>query len=98
MFRFRWQHVMGLVVGALLGAVAAGLGHSFDYALSLNDGLLWGAVIGGILAGVPQFAQSGAVLTGSESRAWNLAVGIAGSLVFLGVVVVLVFLALRLLF
>lgn len=97
MFRLRWQHVVGLVVGALLGAVAAGLAQSFDYALSLNDGLFWGAVIGGILAGVPQFAQSGAVLTRSESRAWNLAAGFAGGVVFLGVVAFLAFLALKLL-
>jgi hypothetical protein len=89
---------MGLVVGALVGAGVAGLGQLLDYALSLNDGLFWGAVIGGILAGVPQFAQSGAVLTGSESRAWNLATGLAGGLAFLVVVAALIFLALRLLF
>jgi len=87
MFRLRWQHIVGLVAGALLGAAASGLGGVFGYSLTLGDGLFWGGVIGGILAGVPEFAQAGAVLTRSERPLWNLLVGLVGSLVFLGVVI-----------
>lgn len=96
MFGLRQRHLIGLLAGALLGLVAAGLGSVFDYALTLNDGFFWGAVIGGVLAGIPQFAQSGAVLTGSKNRAWNALVGIVGGLVLAGVIVILVILLMRL--
>jgi hypothetical protein len=87
MLRLRWHHVVGLVVGAALGAVVAALSGTFGYSLALNDGLFWGAVFGGILAGVPEFAQAGAVLTMRDKPVLNLLVGLIGSLVFLGVVV-----------
>jgi hypothetical protein len=98
MFRLRWHHIVGLVAGALLGAAASGLGGAFDYSLTLSDGLFWGGVIGGILAGVPEFAQAGAVLTRSERPLWNLLVGLVGSLLFLGVVIGLTSLIFALLF
>jgi hypothetical protein len=93
MFGLRQRHVIGLLAGAALGLVVAGLGG-----VSSGDGLFWGAVIGGILAGVPQFAQSGAVLTGSENRAWNTLVGIVGGLLFLGVITALAIFLARLFF
>jgi hypothetical protein len=98
MLHLRWHHVVGLVAGAVLGAVVAALSGTFGYSLALNDGLFWGGVIGGILAGVPEFAQAGAVLTRSERPMWNLLVGLVGSLVFLGVVVGLTSLIFALLF
>ena len=84
------------MLGALLGLAVAGLGSAFDYSLTLNDGLFWGAVTGGILAGMPQFANSGAVLTRSENRAWNVLVGFVASMSLLGVIALLVVLLARL--
>ena len=81
-----------------MGAVAAGLSRGLGYRLTLSDGLFWGAVIGGILAGAPQFAQSGAVLTRSKNPALNLLVGLLGGMLFLGVVAGLALLVSRLLF
>ncbi len=92
----RQRHVMGMLLGALLGLAVAGLGSVFNYGLAYNDGFFWGAVGGGILAGMPQFALSGAVLTRSENRAWNTLVGVVASLLLLGVTVLLVALLIRL--
>jgi hypothetical protein len=98
MFGLRQRHLIGLLVGAALGLVAAGLGGVLGYALAPGDGLFWGAVVGGVLAGVPQFAQSGAALTGSENRAWNALVGLVGGLLFVGVITALVIFLARLFF
>ncbi len=84
------------MLGALLGLAVAGLGSVFNYGLAYNDGFFWGAVGGGILAGVPQFALAGAALTRSENRAWNSLVGVAASMLLLGVIVLLVILLARL--
>jgi hypothetical protein len=83
----RQHYLIGLVGGAGLGAVAAALSGVLGHSLSLGDGFFWGAVVGGILAGAPQFAESGAVLTRRDNRALNTVVGVAGSLVVLGVIV-----------
>jgi hypothetical protein len=85
-----------MLLGALLGLAVAGLGSAFDYKLTFNDGLFWGAVAGGVLAGMPQFANSGAVLTRGENRAWNTLVGFVASMLLLGVIVLLVVLLTRL--
>jgi hypothetical protein len=82
----RQHYLIGLVGGAGLGVVAAALSGVLGYTLSFGDGFFWGAVAGGILAGVPQFAESGAVLTRRDNRALNTVVGVAGSLVVLGVI------------
>ncbi len=98
MFGLRSQHLIGMLAGALLGIVAVGLGNTFGYALVLSDGLFWGAVIGGVLAGVPQFASSGAILTRSENQILNLLVGLVGGLLFLAVTAGLVIVVMALLF
>jgi Na+-transporting NADH:ubiquinone oxidoreductase subunit NqrB len=85
-----------MLLGALLGLAVAGLGSVFDYSLASNDGLFWGAVVGGVLAGMPQFALAGAVLTRSENRAWNTLVGVVASMLLLGVILLLVVLLARL--
>ncbi len=98
MWGIRWSHLVGLLVGAGAGALVAALGGTLGYALSLNDGLFWGAVTGGILAGVPQFIASGAVLTRRENRALNLVVGVVGGLVVLALTMVVAVVLARLFF
>ena len=71
------------------GAAAAGLGSAFGLTLGLGDGLFWGALIGSVLGGMPQFAQSGAVLTRRENVVLNTLVGILGAVVLLGLIVAL---------
>jgi hypothetical protein len=75
----------------------AGLGSALGFSISLDDGLLWGAVVGGVVAGIPDFMRSGAVLTQSEHRLFNLAVGLIGGVLFLGVFAALVLLLLNVL-
>jgi hypothetical protein len=96
MFGLRQHHLMGMFAGALLGLVASGLGGVFGLALAPNDGLFWGAVVGGLITGMPQFAQAGAVLTGSENRTWNALVGIVGGLALIGVIAALATLLIKL--
>lgn len=98
MFGLRQHHVIGMFAGAFLGLVVSGLGSVLGLALAPNDGFFWGAVIGGLIAGMPQFAQAGAVLTGNENRTWNALVGIVGGLVFIGVIAALAILVLKLFF
>lgn len=92
----RKQHVLGLVAGALVGGLVALLSSALGYSLALNDGIFWGAVTGGVLSGVPEFAKSGAVLTHRNRPALNLVVGLAGSVLFLTVFAGLVLLLLNL--
>ena len=96
MFGLRPQHIIGLLAGATLGAVVAALSSALGYELALSDGLFWGAIAGGVLAGVPQFARSGAVLTHSESRVLNTLVGLVGGAVLLGFAVALTVFLVRL--
>ena len=97
MLRLRWTHVVGAVAGALLGTAIAALSGALGHAVKLNDGLFWGAVIGGVLSGIPQFAQSGAVLTRSQHKSWNTAVGLAAGMAFLSALALLVIFVLGLL-
>jgi hypothetical protein len=98
MFGLQRHILLGLLVGALLGAVVAGFGEALGYTLALGDGIFWGAGIGGVLASVPQFEQSGAVLTRRENRVLNTLVGIAGSVVLVGILVLLAVLFMELFF
>ncbi len=97
MYGLRKEYLVGIALGALLGAAASGLSGVFGYAMTLNEGLLWGAAIGGILSAIPQFARSGAVLTRGSHSGVNLLVGLAGSLVYIAIVIVLTILLTRLL-
>jgi hypothetical protein len=90
MLGIRKSHVIGIVVGGLLGAVISGLFGRFGISMALNEAVLWGAAIGGILAGIPQFAQSGAVITQNPSSVWNPVIGLAAGLLFFGALLALV--------
>lgn len=98
MFGLRQHHLLGLLIGAGVGLVASLLGKVVGYSLSPDDGIFWGGVTGGILAGTPQFVSSGAVLTGGDNRALNLIVGVVGSLVVLVVTAAVAILLARWLF
>jgi hypothetical protein len=91
------QHLYGLATGAVLGGVAWVLGPALGYTLALNDGIFWGAVIGGILSGLPDFTRSGAILTRGNSHVVNLVVGLTGSLLFVAIFAGIVLLLMNLL-
>ena len=98
MFGLRRGQLFGIALGAALGAIVSVLARVQGSELALNDGIFWGAVIGGILSAIPQFARSGAVLTRSTHSGLNLAVGLLGSLIFVVVVGALAILLARLFF
>jgi hypothetical protein len=96
-YGLRKEYLVGIALGAMLGAAASALSGVFGYAMTLNEGLVWGAAIGGIISAIPQFTRSGAVLTRGSNSGLNLLVGLAGSLVFIAIVIVLTILITRLL-
>lgn len=98
MFQVRLRHVIGTLVGALAGIIAASLAKPLGYNLAHDDGLFWGGVVGGVLSGVPDFARSGAVLTGRQNRTLNSLVGLVGGLILLGAAAAIVILVLGLIF
>ena len=85
MLGIRRSHVIGILLGGLLGAVVSGLVGVFGLSIALNEAILWGAAVGGILAGIPQFAQSGAVITQNPDSRWNPVIGFAGGLLIFGI-------------
>ena len=90
MLGIRKSHVVGILLGGLLGAAFSGVIGLFGLSIALNEAILWGAAIGGILAGLPQFAQSGAVITQKPDSAWNPIVGLVGGLLIFGALLALV--------
>lgn len=90
MLGIRKSHVIGILVGGLLGAVVSGLVDPFGISIALNKAVLWGAALGGILAGIPQFGQSGAVITQNPGSMWNPVIGLAAGLLFFGALLALV--------
>ena len=98
MFGLRREQLVGIALGAVLGGIVSLLAHTLGGELALNDGILWGAVSGGLLSASPQFARSGAVLTRSTNSGLNLAVGLLGTVLFVVVVGALAILLAKLLF
>lgn len=96
-YGLRKEQLVGITIGAVAGAAVSGLGGVLGCSLTLNEGLFWGAVVGGILFAVPQLTRSGAVLTRSTHRGWNLLVGAVGGLIYSVVIAVLTILLARLL-
>lgn len=96
-YGLRKEQLVGITIGALVGAAVSGLACVLGCSLTLNEGLVWGAVVGGILSAIPQFTRSGAVLTRSTHRGWNLLVGAVGGLIYIFVIVVLTIFLARLL-
>jgi hypothetical protein len=97
MYGLRREQLIGMVLGAVLGGFVSGTGRVPGRALTLGEGLLWGAAIGGILSAIPQFGRSGAVLTRRTHAGVNLLVGLAGGLVYIVVIVLLAILLTKLL-
>ncbi len=98
MLSIKPRHLLGMLIGAVLGIVAAGLSPQFGYDLARNDGLFWGGAIGGVLSGAPEFARSGKTLTQSENRVLNSLVGLFGGLILIGLVGALLILVFALIF
>jgi hypothetical protein len=84
MYGVRKSHLIGILAGALLGVLLSGVASRLGLGLAAEDGLLWGAAIGGVLAGLPQFAESGAILTRNPDSVWNPIVGLLCGLVIIG--------------
>lgn len=64
-----------MFVGATVGLVATTIWPGLAAAVGVSGAILWGAAIGVVLASLPQFAAAGKIVTRSENRALNLAVG-----------------------
>ena len=97
MYGLRREQLIGMVLGAVLGGFVSCTGRVAGRTLTLGEGLLWGAAIGGILAAIPQFGRSGAVLTRRSHSAVNLLVGLVGSLAYIVAIVLLAILLTKLL-
>lgn len=86
MFGARKSHLIGILVGGLLGAVVSGAIGLLGLSLALNEAILWGAALGGVVAGIPQFAQSGAIITQNPDSIWNPIIGLVGGLLVIGAI------------
>ncbi len=74
---FRRQQLIGLLAGLISGAVAGGYWPELRVAVGWYGTILWGGVIGAIIASFPKFGVLGQRLTGRESPALNFVVGTA---------------------
>jgi len=90
MLGVRKSHLVGILVGGVVGAAVSGVIGLLGLSLALNEAILWGAALGGLLAGAPQFAQSGAIITQNPDSVWNPLVGLAGGLLLFGAFLALV--------
>jgi hypothetical protein len=89
-----WQQLWGLrwaFLGIVLGALAAEVARGFGAAVTLEDGILWGAVAGLVVTYTPYFLRSGKMVTKRDNKALNFAAGVG---VFLGIsaVIIIIFL------
>ena len=89
-----WQQLWGFrwaFFGVILGAIAADIANRLGAAVTVQDGILWGAVVGLVVTYTPYFLRSGKMVTKRDNKALNF---IAGVGVFLGIsaVIVLIFL------
>ena len=72
---FRRQQLIGVLTGLIGGAVAGGYWPELRAAIGWYGTILWGGVIGGIIASFPKFGVVGQRLTGREGSALNFVVG-----------------------
>ena len=89
-----WQQLWGLrwaFLGIVLGAVAADIASRLGAAVTVQDGILWGAVAGLVVTYAPYFLRSGKMVTKRDNKALNFVAGVG---VFLGIsaVIVIIFL------
>ncbi|GAB4400231.1 MAG: hypothetical protein Kow00123_07850 [Anaerolineales bacterium] len=79
---WRWP-IFGIVAGAILASVlgSAGVG------ITVEEGILWGAVAGLVVMYTPYFLRSGKMVTKRDNRVVNFVVGV---FVFLGISAVII--------
>ena len=85
-----WQQLWGWrwpVLGVVVGAIAASILRSFGVGVTVEEGLLWGAVAGLVVMYTPYFLRSGKMVTKRENRAVNF---VAGVFVFLGISAIII--------
>jgi len=81
------------VAGIIVGALAEAWINSLVGATVVTDGMLWGAVLGILIASVPNFSRMGALTVKSDKPAVNLLMGL-GLFVVISAVIILLFLGL----
>lgn len=79
---WRWP-ILGVVAGALLASVL----RSFGVGITVEEGILWGAVAGLVVMYTPYFLRSGKMVTKRDNRVANFIVGV---FVFLGISAVII--------
>jgi hypothetical protein len=68
--------ILAGVVGAILGLVAEPLVNGIAGRVLVQDGLMWGAVIGVLIASLPSFTRMGYLTVRSKNQAVNFVVGV----------------------
>ncbi len=78
------------VAGIFLGSAAEALINHFASATVVSDGMVWGAVLGVLVASLPSFARMGTLTVNSRRPAVNFAVGV-GMFVIISLVIITLF-------
>jgi hypothetical protein len=81
----RRNQVFGVVLGVIGGLMTANFWPAIPAAVGWGGAILWGAAIGALLGSLTQFERAGKILTRSDNRGLNLAVGLAVPLLIIGV-------------
>jgi hypothetical protein len=89
--------VLAGIAGAIVGAVAELIVNRIAGRALLANGLMWGAVVGVLIASLPSFTRMGYLTVKSENQAVNFVVGVGmfivisviGSVVFLGILMLI---------
>ncbi len=85
-----WQQLWGWrwpIFGIVAGAILAGILRSAGVGVTVEEGILWGAVAGLVVMYTPYFLRSGKMVTKRDNRAVNFAVGV---FVFLGISAIII--------
>ena len=85
-----WQQVWGLrwaFLGIVLGAAVAEVARAFGATVAIQDGILWGAIVGLVISYTPYFLRSGKMVTKRDNKALNFVAGVG---VFLGISAVII--------
>jgi hypothetical protein len=85
--------ILAGIVGAVLGSVVELLVNRIAGRVLVQDGLMWGAVVGVLIASLPSFTRMGYLTVKSENQAINFVVGVGmffvisvvGSVIFFGI-------------
>jgi len=89
-----WQQLWALrwaFFGIILGAIAADIASRLGAAVTVQDGILWGAVAGLIVTYTPYFLRSGNMVTKRDNKVLNFIAGV-GVFLAISAVIVLIFL------